>query len=67
VIGLNERISLEVFERPASQYKQNTRFKESYTYFGCETKTGIVRILAILQDGPMLIHINGKLLPRRFK
>jgi len=32
--------------------------------YGCETKTGVVRILVIFQDRPMLSHINGKPSPR---
>jgi len=41
--------------------KQNIRFRELYTCFGCETKTGVVRILVIFQGRPLLSHINGKL------
>ena len=39
------------------QLKQNTRFRECYPSFGCETKTGVVRILVIFQDGHMLSRI----------
>jgi len=31
----------------AAQQKQNPRFRECYTCFGCEAKTGVVRILII--------------------
>jgi len=31
-------------------------FREWYTSYGCETKTGVVRILVIFQDRPMFSH-----------
>jgi len=46
--------------------KQNTRFREFYICFGCETKTG-VRILAILQLRTAISHMNGKLSPIPFE
>jgi len=33
-----------------AQSKQSTCFKECYACFGCENKTGIVRILIIFKD-----------------
>jgi len=47
--------------------KQSTRLREYYASFGCETKTGVGRILVIFQDRPMFSHINGKLSLRPFK
>jgi len=43
--------------------QQKPRFWECYTCFGCETKTGVVRILVIFQGRPMFSH-NWKLSPR---
>jgi len=37
-----------------------------YTCFGCETKTGVDRILVISQDGPMFSHIIEKVSARAF-
>jgi len=34
--------------------------------FGCETKTGVVRILVIFQDRPMFSHIIQKVSARAF-
>ena len=45
----------------------NTRFREVYIRLGCETETGVVRILVIFQDRPMFSHINGELSPRPFQ
>jgi len=38
--------------------------RRMYTCFGCETKTGIVRILVIFQHRRVFSHINVKLSPR---
>ena len=43
--------------------KQNTRFRECFICFGCETKTGVVRILVIFQGS----HIYEKLSPIHFE
>jgi len=40
--------------------KQNTHFRECYACFGCETKTGVVRILVIFHHRPMSSHIRRK-------
>jgi len=42
-IALNSHI----YEENSSQWKQNPRFGECFTCFGCETKTGVVRIFKI--------------------
>jgi len=47
--------------------QQKIRFTESIACFGCETETGVVRILVIFQDGLIISHINGKLSPRPFE
>jgi len=46
------------------QLEENTRFKESYTCFGCEAKTGVVRILVIFQDRPVFRQIIQKVYAR---
>ena len=40
-------------------------FREFYTCFGCETKTG-VRVLVIFQDRPMFSHIIQKVSAKAF-
>jgi len=45
---------------------QNTHFRECYTCFGCETKTGLVRSLVIFQGTPMFSHIIKKVSARAF-
>jgi len=57
---------VELFVVPHLQ-SENTRFRECSTCFGCGNKTGLVRILVILQDRTMFSHIHGKLSPRPFK
>jgi len=47
-------------------YSWYTRFREGHTCFGCETKTGIVRISDIFQDRPMISHIIQKVSSRAF-
>jgi len=49
-----------------SPHKNKTSFGECYTYFGCETKTGVVRILVIFQGRPMFSHVIEKVLVRAF-
>jgi len=49
-----------------TQLNQNTCFREFYTCFGCETTTGVVRILVNFQDRPMFGHIIQKVSARAF-
>jgi len=37
--------------------KTKPRFRECYTFFGCETKKEVVHILVVFQDEPMFSHI----------
>jgi len=41
-------------------------FGECYTYFGCEAKTGVVRILVIFQDRLMFSYIIQNVSTRAF-
>jgi len=41
-------------------------FGKCYSCCGCETKTGVVRILVIFQDRPTFSHIIQKVLTRAF-
>jgi len=43
--------------------KTKSCFRECYTCFGYETKTGVVLILVIFQCKSLFSHINGKLSP----
>jgi len=47
--------------------KKNSRFRECYACFGFGTKTGVVRILVILQHRSMFSHISEKLSPSPLK
>jgi len=44
--------------------KQNTRFRECYSCFGCETMTVVVRILVIFRNRPVFSQINRKVSAR---
>jgi len=44
--------------------KTTPRFGESYTWFGCETKRGVVRVLVIFQDRHILNRIIQKVSAR---
>jgi len=46
--------------------KTKPRFGECYTCFGCQTKTGVVRILVIFQDKPTFNHIIQNVSARAF-
>ena len=49
-----------------STVKTKPRFGGCHTCFGCETKTGVVRILLIFQGRPMFSHIIQKVSARAF-
>jgi len=51
-----------LFHRKINKLKINNKktFGGFYTCFGCETKTGVVRILVIFQDRPVFSHIIQK-------
>jgi len=43
-----------------AKLKRYTRFKECYTYCGCESKTGVVTQFDIIHDRLMFSHIIRK-------
>jgi len=56
-----------ILNKGMQTYVRFTVKTKSNTCFGCETETGVVRILVIFQDRTMFSHINGKLSPTPFK
>jgi len=56
---------LVIFKK-GTQLKRNTCFRERHTCFGCETETGVFRIIVVFQDRSMFSHIIQKVSERAF-
>jgi len=49
----------------APNIHKTTRFRDCHTFFGCETKKGVLRILVSFQGRPMISHIIRSILKNK--